>query len=104
MAAKRICPDCNKPTAGYHFWYKGGWRCKKSSKEGGDTTSAESKTSKPSGKEEPDLHGNVGDAKFPHMSDSDYEALDSKGQKEQDAKEAAWYKANGRRGPVDSVR
>lgn len=31
MAAKKICPDCGKTMAGYHYWYKGGWKCKKSS-------------------------------------------------------------------------
>lgn len=27
----KICPDCGKSMAGNHYWYKGGWRCKKSS-------------------------------------------------------------------------
>jgi hypothetical protein len=31
MAAKKICPICNNPMAGFHYWYKGGWKCKKSS-------------------------------------------------------------------------
>lgn len=30
----KICPDCGKSMSGNHYWYKGGWRCKKSSKEG----------------------------------------------------------------------
>lgn len=30
MAAKKICPDCGKSMAGNHYWYKGGWKCKKS--------------------------------------------------------------------------
>lgn len=27
----KICPDCSKSMAGNHYWYKGGWKCKKSS-------------------------------------------------------------------------
>lgn len=27
----KICPDCGKSMAGNHYWYKGGWKCKKSS-------------------------------------------------------------------------
>lgn len=30
-APKKICPICGNPMTGYHYWYKGGWRCKKSS-------------------------------------------------------------------------
>lgn len=30
MAAKKICDRCGKTMAANHFWYKGGWRCKKS--------------------------------------------------------------------------
>lgn len=26
----KICPDCGKSMAGNHYWYKGGWKCKKS--------------------------------------------------------------------------
>ena len=33
MAAKKICPDCGKSMAGHHYWYKGGWRCKKTNIE-----------------------------------------------------------------------
>jgi ribosomal protein L37AE/L43A len=33
-AAKKICPICHNPMAGYHFWYKGSWKCKKSSLQG----------------------------------------------------------------------
>lgn len=29
---KKICPDCNKSMSGNHYWYKGGWRCKKSNR------------------------------------------------------------------------
>lgn len=31
MAAKKICPICGHPMSGYHYWYKGGWKCKQSS-------------------------------------------------------------------------
>ena len=37
MAAKKICPDCGKSMAGFHYWYKGAWKCKKSSTEPSDT-------------------------------------------------------------------
>lgn len=30
---KKICPDCGKSMAGNHYWYKGGWRCKKSNRK-----------------------------------------------------------------------
>lgn len=33
MAAKKICPQCGKTMAANHYWYKGGWRCKKSSQQ-----------------------------------------------------------------------
>lgn len=36
----KICPDCGKSMSGNHFWYKGGWRCKKS-----NTSSATAPTS-----------------------------------------------------------
>ena len=29
MAAKKLCPDCGKSMAGNHYWYKGGWKCKR---------------------------------------------------------------------------
>lgn len=29
MAAKKLCPTCGKSMAANHYWYKGGWRCKK---------------------------------------------------------------------------
>lgn len=25
----KICPDCGMSMAGHHYWYKGGWKCKK---------------------------------------------------------------------------
>lgn len=25
----KICPKCGKSMAGHHYWYKGGWKCKK---------------------------------------------------------------------------
>jgi hypothetical protein len=33
MAAKKICPDCGKTMAANHYWYKGGWRCKKNKEQ-----------------------------------------------------------------------
>lgn len=33
MAAKKLCPDCGKSMAANHYWYKGGWRCKKAKDE-----------------------------------------------------------------------
>lgn len=30
MAAKKLCPLCGKTMAANHYWYKGGWKCKKS--------------------------------------------------------------------------
>lgn len=29
MAAKKECPHCGKTMAANHYWYKGGWKCKK---------------------------------------------------------------------------
>lgn len=26
---KKICPECGRGTLEGHYWYKGGWRCKK---------------------------------------------------------------------------
>lgn len=37
----RICPNCNKPITGNHYWYKGEWRCKKGAGKG---TSAQTPT------------------------------------------------------------
>lgn len=31
MAAKKTCEHCGKTMAANHYWYKGGWKCKKSS-------------------------------------------------------------------------
>lgn len=31
MAAKKICGVCGNPMSGFHYWYKGGWKCKQSS-------------------------------------------------------------------------
>lgn len=30
----KICDKCGKSMAGHHYWYKGGWKCKKASLEG----------------------------------------------------------------------
>lgn len=38
MAAKKLCPLCGKTMAANHYWYKGGWRCKKSASS--DTSSS----------------------------------------------------------------
>lgn len=37
MAAKKLCPQCGKTMAANHYWYKGGWRCKKSSLQPSDS-------------------------------------------------------------------
>lgn len=31
MAKAKICPQCGNQMTGYHYWYKGGWKCKASS-------------------------------------------------------------------------
>ncbi len=31
----KICPKCGKSMAGHHYWYKGGWKCKKANLAGG---------------------------------------------------------------------
>ncbi len=41
MAAKKQCDKCGKTMAANHYWYKGGWKCKKSS---GDSKPAEKKS------------------------------------------------------------
>ena len=33
MAAKKECPLCKKSMAANHYWYKGGWKCKKEKSE-----------------------------------------------------------------------
>ena len=33
MAAKKICPQCGLSMAKNHYWYKGGWRCKRANME-----------------------------------------------------------------------
>ena len=50
----KICPDCGKSMAGNHFWYKGGWKCKKANrtqstddKQKDDKPSEEKKSPKP---------------------------------------------------------
>lgn len=40
MAAKKQCDKCGKTMAANHYWYKGGWKCKKSS---GDDKKADNK-------------------------------------------------------------
>lgn len=82
MAAKKHCDKCGKTMAANHFWYKGGWRCKKSATADADEP-AESKD------------------KFPHMSDEAYDKLSKAEKQAQDAKEAEWYKRNGRTPPKD---
>lgn len=32
---KKICSSCGNQMTGFHFWYRGGWRCKKSSGSAG---------------------------------------------------------------------
>ena len=39
MAAKKECPLCGKSMAANHYWYKGGWKCKKA-KDGAEDASA----------------------------------------------------------------
>lgn len=43
----KICPDCGKSMAGNHFWYKGGWRCKKSNRKADGEAGEESKKQTP---------------------------------------------------------
>lgn len=31
MAAKKVCPTCGHGMAGFHYWYKGAWKCKSTS-------------------------------------------------------------------------
>lgn len=31
----KICKDCGKSMAGHHYWYKGGWKCKKANRKDG---------------------------------------------------------------------
>lgn len=50
----KICPECGKSMAGNHYWYKGGWRCKKSNLKDKEEGKAEEKkpTHKPEQKPE----------------------------------------------------
>jgi hypothetical protein len=36
MAAKKQCDKCGKTMAAYHYWYKGGWKCKGGGKSADD--------------------------------------------------------------------
>lgn len=103
MAAKKQCEHCGKTMAANHYWYKGGWKCKKAKdaapaddkkSDTADSKPAAQTASKPAKKEKPQ-------AEFPHMSDEAYDKLDKAGQAAQDAKEQAYYKSHGRTGPQD---
>lgn len=95
MAAKKQCDKCGKTMAANHYWYKGGWKCKKAKPEGESSDAA-----KPAKKETAHKPAKEED-KFPHMDDKDYDKLDAKGKADQDAKEQAYYKRHGRTGPQD---
>lgn len=82
MAAKKQCELCGKTMAANHYWYKGGWKCKKSAD-----------ADKQSTKEDKDP--------FPEMDDETYNKLSKAQQAAQDAKEKAWYVRHGRTGPQD---
>jgi hypothetical protein len=103
MAAKKQCEHCGKTMAANHYWYKGGWKCKKAKdaapaddkkSDTADNKAASQPASKPEKKAKPQ-------AEFPHMSDEVYDKLDKAGQAAQDAKEQAYYKSHGRTGPQD---
>lgn len=48
----KICKDCGKSMAGHHYWYKGGWKCKKANrKEAAEDKKPAAKT-KPEAKKE----------------------------------------------------
>lgn len=50
MAAKKQCEHCGKTMAANHYWYKGGWKCKKAKSD--DAKPAEKKAA-PAKKEAP---------------------------------------------------
>lgn len=39
----KICKKCGKSMAGHHYWYKGGWNCKKSNLEAAKETKKKDK-------------------------------------------------------------
>lgn len=45
MAAKKTCPTCGHGMSGYHYWYKGAWKCKSASLANPNITAAQSNTS-----------------------------------------------------------
>lgn len=47
MAAKKLCDKCGKTMAANHYWYKGGWRCKKSATADGTPNAAPSNGAAP---------------------------------------------------------
>lgn len=51
MAAKKTCEHCGKTMAANHYWYKGGWKCKKAKSEGDAPAKKEAAPAKTSGKE-----------------------------------------------------
>lgn len=50
----KICPDCGKSMAGNHFWYKGGWKCKKANRKGGEAAEGKKDEKKPEEKKAPE--------------------------------------------------
>lgn len=49
----KICKDCGKSMAGHHYWYKGGWKCKKGNRKDGGATEEKKEDSKPADKKAP---------------------------------------------------
>lgn len=91
MAAKKLCNKCGKTMAANHYWYKGGWKCKK----GGSDVSADAQKSKTRSEARTD------DDKFPEMDDENYDKLSAADKAKQDAREQEYFKRHGRTGPKD---
>ena len=59
----KICKKCGKSMAGHHYWYKGGWVCKKANRKTEEPAEKKSEPKKEPKKEEP--------AKRPQDDDED---------------------------------
>ncbi|TFG98294.1 hypothetical protein E4H12_06525 [Candidatus Thorarchaeota archaeon] len=64
----KICPDCGKSMAGHHYWYKGGWKCKKANRKDGD---ADKKEAKPAAKKDDKKAPAKKEAPAPRSKDED---------------------------------
>lgn len=49
----KICPKCGKSMAGHHYWYKGGWKCKKGNLKDGEAAEEKKEQKKSAAKSKP---------------------------------------------------